>query len=99
MNKPSGLKISTSPGGTLLDWDDNTESDFGGFKVFASDTSATDLGSFVGLGETGKSEFLDTRPIAPGTTRFYRVSAFSKTRAFTDFTPLLMSVAAPPTPT
>src|SRR4051794_7409078 len=96
MVKPSGLRASLTQGGISLDWDDIPDPNLGGFKVYASDISAADSGSFVGLGQTLASRYLDARPIAAGKTRFYRVAAFSKTNVFTDFTPVIVSAPAQP---
>lgn len=73
---PGGLTMVTSGVYTAtLDWDDNTDLDLAGYRVYRSDTAGTaDLVQIAELGPV--SEYVDTSVHPNDNTHYYAVTAF-----------------------
>ncbi|MFQ5525146.1 MAG: LamG-like jellyroll fold domain-containing protein [Thermoanaerobaculia bacterium] len=69
---PSQLTATAGDGQVTLDWQDNTESDLAGYRVYRSTTSGGPYSDVSGL--TGLSSYLDTT-VTNDTTYYYRVTA------------------------
>ncbi len=74
---PAGLNAIGSEGNVALDWDDNTEPDLDGYRVFRSTTSGAGYAP-IGPALIGVSDFQDTT-VVNGTTYFYLVTAVDTT--------------------
>jgi hypothetical protein len=74
---PTGLTALGSDGNVSLDWDDNTEPDLDGYRVFRSTTSGAGYAP-IGPLLVGVSDFQDNT-VVNGTTYFYIVTAVDTT--------------------
>ena len=72
--KPIGLTTASTPDGVFLDWDDNTEADLAGYKVYRATSAAGPFAALIGGDYIGHSDWTDSTAAA-GTTYYYRVTA------------------------
>ncbi len=71
---PTGLVVVTSGVYSVsLDWDDNTDLDLAGYKIYRSETSGA---GFSNIATVAASEFVDASADPNDTTYYYTVSAY-----------------------
>ncbi len=71
---PTGLTVVTSGVYTIsLDWDDNTDLDLAGYKVYRSETSGA---GFSNIATVAASDFVDTTANPNDLTYYYTVAAY-----------------------
>jgi fibronectin type 3 domain-containing protein len=72
---PTGLTATAGEFRVVLDWDDNDDYDFAGYKVYRSLTQGSGYSPVGGAGNLTSSNFTDTG-LTPGVTYYYVVTAF-----------------------
>ena len=73
---PTGLAATTGAGFVSLDWNDNTETDLGEYRVYRH--TADVFGSATKIAEVLASRFVDANSLVTGTTYYYWITAIDR---------------------